>query len=335
MEDLLVEVDCVFSKSEEDIGNIPDFQMPIHLVDDVPVTEAYRRIPPHLYQEVRNYIEDLRSNGWVRESFSSYASPIVCVRKKDGGMRMCVDYRKLNSKTVPFSQPILRIQDILDTLGGKNWFSTLDMSKAYHQGYISEEFRHLTAFSTPWTLLEWIRIPFGLRNAPPAFQRYINKVLGDLKGTVCEPYLDDILVYSETFEEHVKNLRLVLQRLISKGIKLRPDKCVFAKLEVRYLGRLLSGKGYRPDPADTAALEKFRSPPKNVGELRSLLGFMGYYRGYVKDFSRKVKPLYDLLAVKEENKEKGRKAAKGGPRKKGQNHHSNCLLYTSPRPRAS
>ena len=243
METVLQEVDGVFTTSDADIGNIPDFQMPIHLVDDVPVTEAYRRIPPHLYQEVRNYIEDLRSNGWVRESFSSYASPIVCVRKKDGGMRMCVDYRKLNAKTVPFSQPIPRIQDILDTLGGKKWFSTLDMSKAYHQGFISEEFRHLTAFSTPWTLLEWIRIPFGLRNAPPAFQRYINKVLGDLKGKICEPYLDDILVYGETFEEHVQNLRAVLKRLLEKGIKLRPDKCVFGKMEVRYLGRLLSGEG--------------------------------------------------------------------------------------------
>jgi hypothetical protein len=128
------------------------------------------------------------------------------------------------------------------------------MSKAYHQGFISEKYRHLTAFSTPWTLLEWIRIPFGLRNAPPAFQRYINKVLGDLKGKICEPYLDDILVYGETFEEHVQNLRVVLKRLMDKGIKLRPNKCVFAKTEVRYLGRLLSGEGYRPDPADTIAV---------------------------------------------------------------------------------
>ena len=322
MEELLTEVDGVFSKSDEDIGDIPDFQMPIHLVDDIPVTEAYRRNPPHLYQEVKNYIEDLRSNGWVRESFSSYASPIVCVRKKDGGMRMCVDYRKLNAKTVPFSQPIPRIQDILDTLGGKKWFSTLDMSKAYHQGYISEKFRHLTAFSTPWTLLEWIRIPFGLRNAPPAFQRYINNGLGDLKGQVCEPYIDDILVYAVTFEEHVHNLRIVLKRLMEKGIKLRPDKCVFAKTEVRYLGRLVSGEGYRPDPADTVALEKYRTPPKNIGELRSLLGFLGYYRGYLKDFSKRVKPLYDLLADKEDKEVKAKKIVKGGQKKKGQKHNS-------------
>jgi hypothetical protein len=222
---------------------------------------------------------------------------------------------------VPDSQPIPRIQDILDSLGGKKWFSTLDMSKAYHQGYIGEQFRHLTAFSTPWTLLEWIRIPFGLRNAPPAFQRFINKVLGDLKGRICEPYLDDILVYAETFEEHVENVRLVLKRLKDKGIKLRPDKCVFAQREVRYLGRLVSGEGYRPDPADTAALEKFRTAPKSIGELRSLLGFLGYYRGYVKDFSKKVKPMYDLLKDKEEN---NKKVKKGGPEtaKKRQKHNS-------------
>ena len=324
LEEVLLEADAVFSKSDEDIGDVPDFQMPIQLVDDVPVTEAYRKIPPHLYQEVRNYIEDLRLNGWVRESFSAYASPIVCVRKKDGGMRMCIDYRRLNAKTVPFSQPIPRIQDILDTLSGKKWFSTLDMSKAYHQGYIAEEYRHLTAFSTPWTLLEWVRIPFGLRNAPPAFQRYMNRVLGDLKGKVCEPYLDDVLVYAETFEGHVQNLRRVLLRLMERGIKLRPDKCVFAKREVRYLGRLLSGDGYRPDPADTVALEKFRVPPKNIGELRSLLGFMGYYRGYIQDFSRKVKTLYDLLADKGGKEAKVKKA--GGGKKKGQKHNSRELI---------
>ena len=282
----------VFSQGEADIGDIPDFVMPIHVQDEIPVNAAYRKIPPNLYKEVKTYIEDLLTIGWIQESFSSYSSPIVCVRKKDGTLRMCCDYRKLNLKTMSDSQPIPRIQDILDSLGGKKWFTTLDMSKAYHQGYIDERHRHLTAFVTPWTLYEWIRIPFGLRNAPPAFQRYMNQVLGDFKGILCETYLDDILCHSRNFDDHVRDLEKVLQRLHSKGIKLRAEKCMFAMREVRYLGRLISSEGYRPDPADTVALETFRAPPKTVGELRSALGLLGFYRCYVTDFSKRVKPLY-------------------------------------------
>ena len=308
MEDMLNEVQEVFSRSDSDIGDIQDFNMEIHLTDDVPTKEAYRKIPRHMYSEVKNYIDDLISNGWVRESCSSYSSPIVCVRKKDGGMRLCIDYRKLNAKTIPDAQPIPRIQDIVDNLGGKKWFTTLDMSKAYHQGYIGEKFRHLTAFSTPWTLLEWIRIPFGLKNCPPAFQRYINQVLGDLKGSICEVYLDDILVHSETFKQHVKDLKKVLLRLLSRGVKLRSAKCAFAKQEVRYLGRLISANGYRPDPEETEALEKFREPPQTIGELRSLLGFLGYYRTYVKGFASLVKPMYDLLKGKISGGKDGKKA---------------------------
>ena len=314
LEEVLMRCDDMFSKDDADIGDIKDFQMAINLTDQVPVTAAYQKVQPNLYKEVRNYIEDLRTNGWIRESFSSYSSPIVCVRKKDGSMRLCIDYRRLNAKTIPDSQPIPRIQDILDTLGGSKWFSTLDMSKAYHQGYIDEKFRHLTAFVTPWTIYEWIRIPFGLRNAPPAFQRYMNRVLGDFKGILCEPYLDDVLCYSKTFKQHVVDLENVLMRLRSKGIKLRAKKCVFAKQEVRYLGRLVSGEGYRPDPADTEALEKFRTSPKNIGELRSLLGFLGYYRSYVRDFSRRVKPLYDLLKGKVTKPVKGKTGTKSGQR---------------------
>ena len=306
--EVLLEVQDMFSTSDSDIGDIPDFHMKINVNDDVPVKEAYRRIPRNLYSEVKNYVDDLMKNGWVRESFSSFASPIVCARKKDGGLRLCVDYRKLNAKTPPDCQPIPRIQDILDGLAGQKWFSTLDMSKAYHQGYIAEDSRHLTAFATPWALLEWIRIPFGLRNAPPAFQRFMNQVLGDMKGKICEPYIDDVLIYAKSFEQGVQNLRKVLLRLRSRGVKLRAHKCVFLKNEVRYLGRLVSEHGYRPDPEDTKALEKFRTPPSNVGELRSLLGFFGYYRCYVKDFAKKVKPLYDLL--------KGDKSEGGDVKKK-------------------
>ncbi|MCH2405577.1 MAG: reverse transcriptase family protein, partial [Nitrosopumilus sp.] len=133
---------------------------------------------------------------------------------------MCIDYRKLNNKTVSDSQPIPRIQDILDNLLGQAWFTTLDMSKAYHQGYVSQESRHVTAFATPWALYEWVRIPFGLKNAPPAFQRYMYKCLGDLAYKVCEPYLDDILCYGRTFDEHLQNLEMVLKWLNVCGVKL-------------------------------------------------------------------------------------------------------------------
>ena len=143
----------------------------------------------------------------------------------------------------------------------------------------TKDSRHLTAFATPWTIYHWIRIPFGLRNAPPAFQRYINQVLRDYKGVICEAYLDDILCFSkDSFNEHVEKLEAVLKRLEENGIKLRAEKCVFGKREVRYLGRLISAEGYRPDPADTAALQRFKEPPKTVGEVRSVLGFLGYYR---------------------------------------------------------
>ena len=316
---VLVEEKDVFSRSECDIGDIKDFKMKIDLEDDIPVKEAYRRIPRNLYAEVQNYINDLLTNGWIQESYSSYSSPIVCVRKKDGGLRMCCDYRQLNGKTVADSQPIPRIQDILDGLAGKQWFSTLDMSKAYHQGYIHEDCRHLTAFATPWTLYEWIRIPFGLRNAPPAFQRFMNFLLGDMKGAICDPYLDDVLCYADDFKKGVVGLKKVLQRLRLKGIKLRADKCSFLKKEVRYLGRLVSGDGYRMDPADTEALERFREAPKNIGELRSLLGLFGYYRCYIKNFARKVKPLYDLLKKDEDSKEKG-KTKKSPVKRQGQKY---------------
>ena len=295
IEELLFEECDVFAKNDSDIGDIAEFQMSIHLTDEVPVNQAYRHLPRKLYDDVKNYLNDLIVNGWIRESTSAYASPIVCVRKKDNSLRLCVDYRKLNLKTIPDRQPIPRVQDLLDGLHGQRFFSTLDMAKAYHQGYVKDICRKYTAFSTPWALFEWVRIPFGLKNAPAAFQRYINTALAGLLDTVCLAYLDDILIYGKSFAEHKQNLREVLQRLKSKGIKLRVSKCEFVKTEVRYLGRLVSAEGYRADPDDVKALDKFRDAPKTVGDVRSLLGFLGYYRPYVRDFAKKLKSVYDLL----------------------------------------
>ena len=287
----------LFAKNDTDIGEIPDLQMEINVSDETPVNEAYRHLPRKLYDDVKTYINDLIINGWVQESTSAYASPIVCVRKKDGTMRLCCDYRKLNLKMIPDRHPIPRVQDLLDGLHGQKVFTTLDMAKAYHQGFIKDNCRKYTAFATPWALYEWLRIPFGLKNAPAAFQRYICRALMGLLDRACLAYLDDILVYGKNFKEHVTNLRKVFRRLRSKGIKLRVDKCCFAMAEVRYLGRLVSEHGYRPDPEDIKALEKFRTPPSNVGEVRSMVGFFSYYRAHVPNFAKRMKPVYDLLKL--------------------------------------
>ncbi len=297
---MLYEESRAFACNDEDVGCVPSLQMSLNLIDNIPVQRAYSSVPKPLHKEVKEYIQDLLARGWIVKSKSPYSAPVVCVRKKDGTLRLCVDYRLLNKKTVPDRHPLPRIQDLTDTLGGYSWFSILDQGKAYHQGFIAEGSRHLTAFITPWGLYEWVRIPFGLTNAPAAFQRSMEEMLDSLRDECCIPYLDDILCYAKTFEEHVEVLRKVLQALQRHGVKLRPTKCEMFKKEVRYVGRLVSDKGVRIDPKDLDAVRAWKAKtPTTVGEVRRMLGFLSYYRSYVQDFSRIAKPIYDLLQVKQ------------------------------------
>ncbi|PIK49557.1 hypothetical protein BSL78_13575 [Apostichopus japonicus] len=284
---MLIEESSAFSRDDMDTGDCPDLQMKIQLKDETPVQKGYISIPRPLYKEVKEYLEDLIRRGW-------------CVRKRDGSLRLCVDFRALNEKTVDDRQPIPKIQDLLDGLKGNTWFSTLDQGKAYHQGYMSPESQHLTSFITPWGLHEWQRIPFGLKNAPAEFQRYMEGCLHDLNNEICVVYLDDILVYGSTFSNHVERLRRVLQRLQKHGIKLKPKKCELFKRKVRYLGRLVTGEGYGMDPADKEPVLLLKNKtPTTVGELRKILGFIGYYRNYIQNFSIIAKPLYGLLGTQQ------------------------------------
>ena len=302
VERVLREESRAFARDGDDIGCIPSLQMEIRLKDDIPVQKAYASIPKPLYKEVKEYVQDLIVKGWIVKSQSPYAAPVICVRKKDGSLRLCIDYRLLNNKTVPDRHPLPRIQDLTDSLGGYGWFSILDQGKAYHQGFMAEGSRYMTAFTTPWGLYEWVRIPFGLSNAPAAFQRSMEEMLDTLRDECCIPYLDDVLCFSKSFNEHVEVLRKVLQALQRHGVKLKPEKCELFRKEVRYVGRLVSADGVRVDPKDLEAVRvlKYRAP-KTVGDVRQVLGFLSYYRSYVQDFSRIAQPLYDLLKVQSDN----------------------------------
>ena len=293
---MLMEEAESFAQDDDDVGCIEGLRMNLELSDTTPVQRTYTSIPRPLYAEVKHYIEDLLNRGWITKSQSSYASPVVCVKKKDGGLRLCVDYRELNRKTVPDRHPIPRIQETLDNLGGNSWFLVLDQGKAYHQGFVGEKSRHLTAFITPWGLYEWTRIPFGLSNSPASFQRFMEGCLEGIRDEICIPYLDDVIVYSKTFEEHVENLRTVLRRLRKHGVKLKPSKCSLFQREICFLGRIVNQDGYSIDPQSTKAVTSLReSPPKTVGEVRKLTGMLSYYRRYIQDFAKTAKPLYDLL----------------------------------------
>ena len=285
-----------FCQDDTDIGCANDLQMKIELTDNIPVAKNYVGVPRPLIGELKEYVEDLLNRRFIQKSRSPYSSPCVVVRKKDGTMRLCIDYRQLNNKTVADRHPIPRIQETLDGFAGQKWFSTVDQGKAYHQGFMHPSSRQLTAFVTPWGLFEWIRIPFGLKNAPSEFQRYMETVLADYRDDFCIPYLDDVIVYSRTFDEHVEHVRQVLRKLQEHGVKLKAKKCHLFQQEVNYLGRIVSADGYRPDPKHTDAIRSLKQwAPKTVGEVRHLMGLLGYYRRYIADFSRIAKPIYDLL----------------------------------------
>ena len=262
-----------------------------------PVRMPFYRQPPHLKAETDRQVEDMLQQGIIQPSTSMYNSPVVLVRKKDNTWRFAVDYRKLNKITIPISHPIPRLDDVFDALGESkaSIFSILDLNSAYFQIELDPETRHKSAFVTHDGVYEFCRMPFGLRNAPMSFQMLMSQVLKGLNWKFVLCYIDDILVFSSNFDEHISHLSQVFQRLRDANLTLKAEKCSFAVDKVIYLGHVITKNGVEVDISKKT--EKIRSfpEPKNQKQLKSFLGLANYYKRFVKDFSKICVPLNRLL----------------------------------------
>jgi hypothetical protein len=233
--------------------------------------------------------------GVIRRSHSPFSSNIVLVKKSDGKLRFCIDLRQLNNRTIKDSYALPRIDETLDTLSGAKWFSTLDLKSAYWQVELREEDKCKTAFTVgPLGFYECTRMPFGLTNAPATFQRLMETCMGDIYLAFCLIYLDDIIVFTKSYEDHLERLDAVFTRLVETGLKLKPSKCFLFKRKIKCLGHIVSEEGIETDPAKIETVKNW-PVPRNVKDVRRFLGFVGYYRRFIKGFACIARPLHDLL----------------------------------------
>ena len=239
-------------------------------------------------------IKEQLANGWIAPSGSAYGAPVLFVPKPDGSLRMCIDYRALNKITTKNKYPLPRIDDLLDNLAGAKYFSSLDLTSGYHQLVLQEADRPKTAFNTHIGKFEYKVLPMGLSNAPAVFQTAMNTVFGSMLNKFVCVYLDDILIFSKTEEEHFQHLEQVLSLLEQHDLKAKRTKCELFKPELKFLGHIISAGGMRPDPKKVAAVQDW-PVPKSVYEVRSFLGLSNYFRKYIQGYSAVAAPLTDLL----------------------------------------
>ena len=270
--------------------------------DTPPFKERFCRIPPPQVNEVREHLKLMLDAGVVRPSNSPWCNAVVLVRKKDRSLRFCIDFRRLNALTVKDSHPLPHICKTLESLAGAAHYLTFNLNSGLWQVPMDKESKQYTAFTLgSMGLYECESMPFRLCNAPPTFQRLMQNCLGELNLTYCLIYLDDVIVFSETPEEHLQRMRVVFNRLQEHGLKLKPSKCEVFKPEINYLAHHVSQKGVLPSKKNLESIAQC-PPPDTYTKVKSFVGLVGHYRCFIKGFAKIAAPLYDLTSG--DNKDK-------------------------------
>ncbi|GJS65063.1 putative reverse transcriptase domain-containing protein [Tanacetum coccineum] len=278
----------------DDLTGLPPVREIEFRIDLIPgallVVKSSYRLAPSKMQELSNQLKELQEKGFIRPSHSPWGAPVLFVKKKDDALRMCIDYRELNKLTIKNRYPLPRIDDLFDQLQGACYFSKIDLCSGYHQLRVRDEDIPKTAFRTRYGHFEFTVMPFGLTNAPAVFM--------DLMNRVCKPYLDkfvivfidDILIYSKSEEEHEAHLKTILDLLKEEKLYAKFSKCEFWLKEVQFLGHVVNRDGIHVDPSKVESVKNWKTP-ESPTEIRSFLGLAGYYRRFIENFSKIAKPL--------------------------------------------
>ena len=283
-----------FPKIEMTIGTTPLTQMSIDTGDSDPVSQKPYPVAMKHYNWVKEEINKLLEAGVMRNSHSSWSAPIIVVPKGDGGKHLVIDYRALNKVMRKFIWPMPKVEDIFSQLNGAKYFSTLDLSAGYHHIRLTTDSIPKTAFTSPFGKYEYVKVPFRLAQAPAYFQELMTGVLKDLAFAMA--YLDDIIMYSSTPEEHLQHIKTVFEKLCHAKLSMKLSKCLFFAKEIQYIGHILGMEGIKQVPAKTEAI-KARHQPVNPKQVRAFLGLVGYYRKFIKNFAKIAKPLAVLACM--------------------------------------
>ena len=282
----------IIGKDETDLGCTHTIEHHIDVQGAMPIKQRYRRFPPPMREEISKAIDKLVKQGIIEPSLSSWSSPLVPVRKKNGKLRICVDFRAINEKTKKDAFPLPVIADAVSHFSGSKYFSSLDLLAGYHQIPLSNESKEITAFSTGDELYQYTRMPFGISNGPSCFSRLVSIVLAGFSIDKAQAYLDDILVAGKDFADHLANLEQVFCRLKRHGLKLNATKCDLFRRRVNYLGHVISKDGIEPLASNVQAIKDFPTPT-TTRQVKRFNGMLNFYKKFIPGSADLMQPLYE------------------------------------------